>query len=449
MNYWLYGTYTNGSEANYFHTLACSADSALVMKFIPPALPLPQGDAFVSIRQGVYRKPDFQETDIAKTYISQCLQAPLLAGEQYTLSFSAGRFQSNDDAGFKYKTEPFTVAIFGHADCNAVPFGQRIANSNGCPGNYPGWQLLGKTKMQSKGDWVQQRIKFTAPPNINVIAIGPDCSLLNPGIELTDSTTRSDFYVYYIDDVHLLTTKDFPASFIQPASGRLCTGDSVLTAPAFANASYQWYKDSIAIVGATQIHYTVPHNSQGYFNVRVITNDTCFMTEPYFFGPDQLSRLAPLRDTGFCKGETVVLTPVLSNVTYTWNGNMDTVVKADAAGTYNIKATDANGCSKTVTVEVKELDCNNAVLYMPSAFTPNDDGKNDLFRIPQNNFFTLSEFCVYDRWGRRIFMTKNKASGWNGTVGGKESPAGTYVYFILGRMNNKKVEVKGTVILIR
>src|SRR5665647_282935 len=194
INFWQYGTYTNDNEADYYHNFRCSYDSSLVMQYIPPALPLPDGKAFVSIRQYVNTKPRMQETDIAKIYIGQCLQTPLIPSEQYTISFSAGRFQSNDDTSFKFKMEPFTVAIFGHPNCSAAPFGQPFAYSTGCPSNYPGWILLGKKTIYSKGKWVQNKINFTVPYNINLIELGPDCSILNPAKDLTDSTTLLDFY---------------------------------------------------------------------------------------------------------------------------------------------------------------------------------------------------------------------------------------------------------------
>lgn len=88
-------------------------------------------------------------------------------------------------------------------------------------------------------------------------------------------------------------------------------------------------------------------------------------------------------------------------------------------------------------------------LYMPTAFTPNGDGQNDLFRIPQGAVFHLKEFSVYDRWGKIVFTTQKITTGWDGNYKGMKSPTGTYVYFITGEMDNKPIRVKGTVTLIR
>ena len=90
INFWQYANHTNGNVAQYYHNFNCSYDSAQVMLYIPPELPLPDGKAFVSIRQYVYRKPEMTEKDLAKAYVSQCLQQPLVPQVPYTLSFSAG-----------------------------------------------------------------------------------------------------------------------------------------------------------------------------------------------------------------------------------------------------------------------------------------------------------------------------------------------------------------------
>ena len=448
-DHWQYGTYTNSNEAWYYHNLSCTYDSSQIMEFIPPSLPLPDGKAFMSIRQYVYRKANMQETDIAKTYIGQCLQSPLTPGEQYTLTFSAGRFQSNDDSDFKYKMDPITVALFGHSNCNAVPFGETYAHSNGCPANYQGWILLGKIKIASNGEWVQGRIDFKVPHDINTIQIGPDCSLLNPSTELPDSTTLLDYYVYFLDDFHLLPTKAFHFPHIQGASGDPCLQDSLLNAPAFPNASYQWYKDSIAIAGATGMQYLAPkNNGLVTYNVRIVKEGACAISEPYVINRNELARLQMPADTLLCNGDQLQLVPALEGVSYTWNGNRSDNVQVSKAGIYQITA-QANDCIKVFTVNVKAVDCTNSNLYIPNAFTPNGDGINDVFRVPPELPIKVIRFSVFDRWGHVVFSTTGNGTGWDGTCNGKESPPGTYVYYIKGVVGTKERIMKGVVVLIR
>jgi gliding motility-associated-like protein len=90
-------------------------------------------------------------------------------------------------------------------------------------------------------------------------------------------------------------------------------------------------------------------------------------------------------------------------------------------------------------------------LQVPNAFTPNGDGVNDVFHIlgsPQINNIT---FCVYNKWGARIFCTSNLQDGWNGTFNGKECEIGTYAWVCsyTSIEDNKQHLQKGNVTLIR
>lgn len=112
---------------------------------------------------------------------------------------------------------------------------------------------------------------------------------------------------------------------------------------------------------------------------------------------------------------------------------------------FNLTVIDSNGCRANKNLPVKVLH----KFWMPSAFTPNDDGKNDVFRIPSDASLSLYEFIIYDRWGNIVFKTKDISKGWDGTDQGKNLSTGAYIYFIKGMVQNKDVMVKGTVILLR
>lgn len=93
-------------------------------------------------------------------------------------------------------------------------------------------------------------------------------------------------------------------------------------------------------------------------------------------------------------------------------------------------------------------------IEMAKAFTPNGDGKNDIFRIPlQNANFTLTKFSIYNRWGQLVFTTDDINKGWDGTYGNKLQNSDVYAYTITGI--NKSlgyiglVYTKGDVTLIR
>jgi gliding motility-associated-like protein len=89
---------------------------------------------------------------------------------------------------------------------------------------------------------------------------------------------------------------------------------------------------------------------------------------------------------------------------------------------------------------------------IPNAFTPNGDGKNDVFRIfgtpPEN--ITKYDFRIFNRWGQKIFGTTNIEDGWDGKLNGQYCPAGVYVWELSYEDSKKtKVTNKGTVTLLR
>ena len=446
--FWQYGTHT--FEADYYHNLNCIYDSAQVMLHMPPDLPLPDGKGFISILNSAYINP-IPENEMAKSYVGQCLQTPLKPGEQYTLSFYAGRFRSWDN--FTGKIFPFTVAVFGNANCNAVPFGKLNVIGNGCPSNYPGWVLLGKTKVTSNGEWIQTKINFTVPSEINVIEIGADCSILPPIIDLTDSTTFLDYHIYYLDELHLLPTKDFPFEYIhaQTASGCDRNGHPVLEAPVFANATYQWYKDSIAIRGATGITYQLPEvTGKNYYNVLISTPGKCIITEPFLAIPGGLNKLNIPTDTVLCTNSSLVLAPVIDGITYSINGAINTDVTINKQGNYSIIATDNYGCQRTFKINVVEQKCSDCELSLPNAFTPNGDGRNDIFKAKLFCNFSEFDFKIFNRWGEKIFESQNSNRGWDGTYLGNKMLPDVYVYFINYKTASHVIKTaKGTVILIR
>ena len=89
-------------------------------------------------------------------------------------------------------------------------------------------------------------------------------------------------------------------------------------------------------------------------------------------------------------------------------------------------------------------------LFIPTGFTPNGDGRNDILKPIPAGIKTFNYFRIYNRWGQMIYSTSSLGSGWDGTFQGKEQPTGTYVFMAqatdyLGKMISKK----GTLVLIR
>jgi len=112
---------------------------------------------------------------------------------------------------------------------------------------------------------------------------------------------------------------------------------------------------------------------------------------------------------------------------------------------YTITATDkVSFCEGTDAVLVNPV----SKLYIPTAFTPNRDGRNDTWGIPGLALYPEAVVSIYNRWGQKIFETKNYTSNpWNGLNNGQLEP-GVYIYMI--RISPDKPEVlKGTVTVLR
>ncbi len=91
----------------------------------------------------------------------------------------------------------------------------------------------------------------------------------------------------------------------------------------------------------------------------------------------------------------------------------------------------------------------NDLIYVPNAFTPNGDGKNDMVHVHSESIQSMT-FYIYDPWGELIFTSNDMQNGWDGTYKGTKEPVGVYVYFLQAIMiDGKKVDKKGTITLLR
>ncbi len=92
------------------------------------------------------------------------------------------------------------------------------------------------------------------------------------------------------------------------------------------------------------------------------------------------------------------------------------------------------------------------VFYLfPTAFTPNNDGRNDVFRIigSADNDYKDYSLRVYDRWGQCVFVTHDPNAGWNGYYNGQQQDAGVFFYLCEFGLNSRHVTLKGDVTLVR
>lgn len=124
---------------------------------------------------------------------------------------------------------------------------------------------------------------------------------------------------------------------------------------------------------------------------------------------------------------------------------------------YSLSLTDVNGCSAKDDVLI--LVDPNRKFYIPNTFTPNNDGRNDLFRIRSriSSIRKVNTFQVYDRWGELLFernnfrpQEENERDAWNGTYRGKELSSETFTYYVeIEYLDGVLESAEGTITLIR
>ena len=165
------------------------------------------------------------------------------------------------------------------------------------------------------------------------------------------------------------------------------------------------------------------------------------------------------RDTAIVIGEPLYLNGSGADI-YSWvpakglnNAGIHNPVATIRENTeYVLLGETTGGCKNTDTINVKVFILDPG-LYVPTAFSPNGDGHNDIFKPILLGVKKLNFFNVYNRWGQLVYSTNNTQLtniGWDGTFGGKPQDPGTFIWQVEGvNYLNKFLRKKGYVVLVR
>ena len=116
---------------------------------------------------------------------------------------------------------------------------------------------------------------------------------------------------------------------------------------------------------------------------------------------------------------------------------------------YKVFVTDLQGCLDSATILVK-IFRTNPQIFVPTGFTPNGDGLNDVLKPIAVGVERIDYFRVYNRWGQLVFSTTANGHGWNGEISGKPQTSNTYVWMVKAvDYTGKPIFQKGTSTLIR
>ncbi|MCW3122904.1 MAG: hypothetical protein JWQ38_2396, partial [Flavipsychrobacter sp.] len=243
-----------------------------------------------------------------------------------------------------------------------------------------------------------------------------------------------------------------------------CISDTVQFTNTSKNSiGYLWdFGDHTTDTATNPVHYYHPVMTNTDFNVVLHAyNKYCFadsMLEVLTLSPTTPLVLENISTDQSIDYGTSVQLNVDGAVSYAWTPDNDylnnihihnpiATPKDDTV--YIVTGIDARGCVDTAQVRITIEYDDNPVL--PSGFTPNNDGDNDLSRILNLKYNKLLYFRIYNRWGQVVFYSTDVNAGWDGTFNGVPQELGVYDYvFSTAHPNGKHVKVyKGNITLIR
>ncbi|TGD58630.1 T9SS type B sorting domain-containing protein [Flavobacterium humi] len=247
------------------------------------------------------------------------------------------------------------------------------------------------------------------------------------------------------------------SSFTITSSGgtTICpsTPTTLSTAPGY---SYQWFKDNAIVPGATSNTYTT--GLAGIYYVMVgqgscsSTSNTITLTATSFNASIDVLELPQENMMQVGETKTVTVTTNASNPSYQWysgataiTGETNSSFSTSTAGTYKVAVTQTTGCVLTKELFFKFKEGVNAV-NIPNVISPNDDGINDLWIIPQEYISANTEVLLINSLGEIALKTKNYQNNWPESALEFKSVNPVYYYIITKEGGEVK---KGSITIVK
>jgi len=323
---------------------------------------------------------------------------------------------------------PLPIAVISPTGNITICNGQSITYSTPAQGDYTySWQLNGA----AISGGTDNTYTATTGGNYNVVVNNGLCPAATSG-----TATLS-----------VIPSPDTSLSIVGPLA--FCDGGSVtLSVQDSDGLIYQWYNKEQDIAGATTASYTVT-TSGGYAAVidNHVCKDTTRITDVTVYQLPQpvIHRMDLLLSTS-------------TFVTYQWYFNGQPIDGATTAtcpivdtGHYMVTVTDSEGCTGTSENYLVASLTEACIIRLPKAFSPNGDGRNDVFRLIGTDIGYLESFRIENRWGQLVFETVDPSHGWDGKLGGVDQEVGTYYYYIKYKCadGTNVLQQKGDLTLIR
>lgn len=295
---------------------------------------------------------------------------------------------------------------------------------------------------------------------LNTSISNPICG--GPGFDTTIYTvTGTDVYgCQGIDSIKVFVL--FPFTVTYPNDTCFCIGETAeLCAISSTQSTFKW-KPIIGLDSSTNSCVTATPLTATTYTIYVSDSlgcyadtgdvEVCIYPLPVVVaGPDQTILVGT---TAQLSGYNS-LTPGTGNFqwlpdsTLTCYGCENPIANPLQTTIYIVTLTDLNGCKDEDTTKVNVY-CNDNVLFVPNAFTPNGDGKNDEFHLNGVGITELHFLKIYNRWGQLVFQTTDFNATWDGKINGKKSEPEVFDYFLEAVCSTGElIRKQGNITLIR
>ncbi len=239
---------------------------------------------------------------------------------------------------------------------------------------------------------------------------------------------------------HTVTIGGGSLSPFLPNDTSFCTAFTYTLKPNITGNSYLWN------TGATSADLTV--QAPGLYWLE-ISNNGCKYRDTIIITQTLLLQVNLGNDQAVCVNKPIQLSAAGTGITsYLWsNGSTAASIDVNMPGSYWVEVKNAAGCLASDTLRTTWGDCD---IYIPSAFSPNGDGKNETFGLINGISSSVFKFYIYNRYGQLVFTTNDPLQKWDGNYKGKPLPNGAYVWMMTYKNRDGFIQHdKGTVMIIR
>lgn len=227
-------------------------------------------------------------------------------------------------------------------------------------------------------------------------------------------------------------------------------------------ASINWFKLDGTFIGSGN-GLSVPLTGSEKFVVVLTSPLGCTYTDTVMVTKNQ-SLFIDIEATPaqFCEPTDIQLTATNnSNFVFSWSPasllNDATIfnpisVKLSESTLFTVTVTDNNGCSGQAALSVAKVcpTCEDPFIFVPNAFSPNGDGKNDVLYVRGETIIEEMDFIVYNRWGQEVFSSNDPKLGWDGTFKGEKLGPDVFGYHLKAKcFDGQTYTQKGNVSILR